>query len=502
MDERNASKNVPDGSGPEPLTWRDWARPLFAIVLGFLFFAVFGMDTVSKSPLSPGIGVTAFVWAFFAAVLAILGKRAHWSAPGALLTAAALALSLSCGLWSDPFVTVGNCFVILPVSAMAVFSLSGQASKSWRDIAVLPETIKLSVMALFTKVSSPFDVIRQQGKKGKGALVGILLGIVIAVPVLAAVIALLSSADLVFGGLFSGIGKWFANWNIGTIFWHIARVLVLALFLCSGLYFIGSDAPKSQGKPSSPDKQAHNAALIPLSLLLDAVYILFVIIQIEYLFGGRQAAAMAGGWAEYARSGFFQLVAVAALNLAICSIFSSNSRFSARGGLLLRILFALMLSCTAVILASAFWRMRLYILAFGLSLLRLATLWAMLVIAVCILAAVWKLYRPAFRFWAALFAFGLASWCLLCLACPDAIIANYNVNAYLDGELQQVDTEYLGSLSPDTLPALARLRDAKGGNYFPQGAYENLDTIIGELKNTWTEDSPWAYWRLSLARTR
>ena len=199
---------------------------------------------------------------------------------------------------------------------------------------------------------------------------------------------------------------------------------------------------------------------------------------------------MAGGWAEYARSGFFQLVAVAALNLAVCSIFSSNRRFYARGGLLLRILFALMLGCTAVILASAFWRMRLYILAFGLSLLRLATLWAMLVIAVCVLAASWKLYKPAFRFWSALFAFGLASWCLLCLACPDAIIANYNVNAYLDGELQQVDTEYLGSLSPDTLPALARLRDAKGGNYFPQGAYENLDTIIGELKSTWISGMP------------
>lgn len=459
------------------------------------------MDTVSESSLLPGIGITAFVWAFFAAVLVILGRQAHWSAPGALLTAAALALSLSCGLWSDPFVTVGNCFVILLVSAMAVFSLSGQASKDWRDIAVLPETVKLSVMALFTKISKPFDAIKQQGKKGKGALGGILLGVVVAVPVLAAVVALLSSADQVFGGLFSGVCTWLGRWDVGTLLWHIIRALVLALFLCSGLYFIGS-APKSPAAVPKSEKQARNAALIPLSLLLDAVYILFVIIQLEYLFGGREAAVMAGGWSEYARSGFFQLVAVAVLNLAVCSVFSSKSRFSAGGGLLLRILYALMLGCTAVILASAFWRMRLYILAFGLSLLRLVTLWAMLVIAVCILAAAWKLYKPAFHFWAALFAFGLASWCLLCLACPDAIIANYNVNAYLDGELQQVDTEYLGSLSPDTLPALTRLRDAEGGDYLPQGACENLDAVIGELKSTWVEGDPWTCWRFSLVKIR
>jgi hypothetical protein len=500
MDEPNAAQNGSDGSEPEPLTWRDWARPLFAIVLGFLFFAVFGMDSVSKSPLSPGIGVTAFVWAFFAAVLAILGKRTHWSAPGALLTAAALTLSLSCGLWSDPFITVGNCFVILPVSAMAVFSLSGQASKSWRDIAVLPETVKLSVMALFTKISKPFDAVRQQGKKG--ALGGIVLGIVIAVPVLAAVIGLLSSADQVFGGLFSDIGKWFDFRDIRTALWHIVRALALALFLCSGLYFISGGAPKSSSAAPRPEKEAHNAALIPLSLLLDAVYALFVVIQIEYLFGGREAAAMAGGWAEYARSGFFQLVAVTALNLVICSVFSSKRRFSAGGGLLLRILYAWMLGCTSVILASAFWRMRLYILAFGLSLLRLATLWAMLVIAVCILAAAWKLYKPTFHFWAALFAFGLASWCLLCLACPDNIIANYNVNAYLDGKLQQVDTEYLGSLSPDTLPALVRLRDAEGGDYLPQDAIDDLNTVIHELRSEWSKDGPWTCWRFSLVRIR
>jgi len=285
MDEQNAPRNQSGAPEPEALTWRDWAIPLIAIFLGFLYFAVFGIDACIKTSLLPGIGVTAFVWAFFAAVFVIFGKKVRRSMPGALLTAASLALSLSCGLWSDPLVTVANCFVILLVSAMAVFSLSGQASKSWRDIAVLPETVKLSVMALFTKISKPFDLAKRLRKENKGILGGILLGIVIAVPVLAAVIALLSSADQVFGGLFAGIGKWLNSRDIFTLLWHVVRALVLALFLCSGLYFIDGSVTKPSVTAPKPEKQVHNAALITLSLLLDAVYILFAGIQMEYLFG-------------------------------------------------------------------------------------------------------------------------------------------------------------------------------------------------------------------------
>ena len=52
--------------------------------------------------------------------------------------------------------------------------------------------------------------------------------------------------------------------------------------------------------------------------LTDALFAAFVTIQAAYLFGGRDTLARSGmTYAEYARRGFFELVAVAVLTLAL-----------------------------------------------------------------------------------------------------------------------------------------------------------------------------------------
>lgn len=51
--------------------------------------------------------------------------------------------------------------------------------------------------------------------------------------------------------------------------------------------------------------------------MLDVLYAFFLAVQCAALFGGADYLARAGiSYASYARSGFFQLVAVAAVNLA------------------------------------------------------------------------------------------------------------------------------------------------------------------------------------------
>ena len=106
--------------------------------------------------------------------------------------------------------------------------------------------------------------------------------------------------------------------------------------------------------------------------------------------------------------------------------------------------------------------MQLYILAYGLSILRLMTLWGILVILAGLLAAGWKLFRPRFSFFRVFGPFLLAAWCLFSLMNPCGLIARYNVNRYLDGSLKQVDTRYLARLGTDTLPALSRLEEETG----------------------------------------
>lgn len=476
---------------PEPLSRRDWLAPLLALCLGWLYVSVFRVDTMLSGSYGPGIGVTAFVFAFFIAVSLILGRRMLENRAGLWLMAAALALSVSCGLWAHLGMTVLNCFVILALSAAAVFQLSGAACHSWREAGLLPETFFLSIQALFSRLGRPVQALRMLKKNKSSGLGGFLLGLVIALPVLAVVILLLGSADAVFRDLFDRLGRRLSEAELSESLWTLFQILFWAALICSGLHFIG--APPAAKAPQDRERSPRTALpFLSVTLLLDAVYLLFVAIQITHLFGGREAAAMAGGWAEYARTGFFQLAAVTLINLCVCLIPAHRERYEARGGKLLRIAGLVMTALSFVILASAWWRMHLYIQAFGLSLLRLMTLWGMIVIAVLLGASVYKLLRPDFRFFPVLLGFAVSTWCVFCLMGPVGITANYNVNAYLDGRLESVDVSYLSS--PDALPALYRLEQAE-----PE--YDGLLSKIWELERECDPENSyqwhWSRWHAS-----
>lgn len=478
-------------SDPTPLSWRDWAAPLMALGLGWLYMSVFSLDTIIDGRYGPGVGVTAFVFAFFAAVLIILGKKARWKAPGLLLMAAALALAVSCGMHAYLGLTILNCFILLAVSAAATFQLSGHSTHSWRDAKLVPETIVLSFRALCSRLGRPFQALRLLKKDKNTGLGAVLLGLLIAVPVLAVVLPLLISADAVFENLFDVLAQNLSELSLGNSLWELCRILVLALFVCSGLHFISSPTPE----PANEAKQARSPSALPflaVTLLLDLVYLLFVAIQFTHLFGGREAAAMAGGWAEYARTGFFQLVAVALINLCVCLLPAGEACFASRGGRVLRMADGVMIALSFVILLSAWWRMHLYIQAFGLSILRLLTLWGMIVIAVLLLAAAYKLFRPKFRFFQVLLTFTLSTWCLFSLLGPARMVADYNVKSYLEGRLESVDVSYLNT--PDALPALYRLEKAEPD-------YEDLRAKIAEMERQCGTDKTygnhWSHWRLS-----
>ncbi len=437
---------------PPPLTWRDGAIPVLAVALAWIFWACFDLERIDDYGL-PHVGILILVCAHFAAVLTVLGRRARFDAGGLFCAAAALALGVSCGLYSAGTFLVLNCFVILLAAAMATFSLAGR--EDCGSGRALWDTVCLSCAALFTRLGRPFQAWGRALRGDKRRAGTAALAVLIALPVVGAVLWLLSSADAVFGSFFARI-------DLSALpedaLLRTARVVLLALFLASALYFIREQPPAPA--PEKPERERRAALFLPVTALLDIVYIIFCYVQIKYLFGGAEEASMSGGWAEYARSGFFQLVTITFINLGLTLLAADRRRFAGRGGKPLRALLGLLLALTAVILVSAFWRMRLYILAFGMSALRLLTLWAMGSVCFGLLAAAWKLARPDARFFRAAGGFALALWCLMNLAGPGRMIANYNVDHYLSGALTEVDETYLRALGPDALPALEKLDEA------------------------------------------
>ena len=192
--------------------------------------------------------------------------------------------------------------------------------------------------------------------------------------------------------------------------------------------------------------------------MVDLLFASFVLVQFRVLFGGAAFVQAVSGlsYAEYARSGFFQLVTVAALSLPL--LLAADWLLGGRDRRVLRRyrgLALLMLLLLDVMLASALYRMRLYTVEYGLTELRFYTTafmgWLVLVFG-WFAATVLRGRRE--RFAPGAVAAGALVLGALNLLNPDALIARTNLARVAEG--REVDAAYIAGLSADALPTIRR----------------------------------------------
>lgn len=220
-------------------------------------------------------------------------------------------------------------------------------------------------------------------RKGTGGFKRVLLGLAIGLPLAAIVLLLLVSADEMMGRL---LGGWFGSWRIGRLIGRILNVLICALLFYSFL-FNSRWGKRAVVAPRERLNASPVTAQVVLVLLL-LVYAVFAYVQFRYLFGGRLPVELT--YSEYARKGFGELIAVALINF---SAYTAINALCREGGAL-RVLQGLLLVATAILLASAMQRLMLYILAYGLTMLRILPLWLMLWLAVLDVLAAVRLFKP------------------------------------------------------------------------------------------------------------
>ena len=114
--------------------------------------------------------------------------------------------------------------------------------------------------------------------------------------------------------------------------------------------------------------------------------------------------------------------------LTLCLILPALSLFRENTGI--RILCALTAVLTIIIDFSAYLRMHLYIEAFGLSTLRVVTVWGIGIILLALLAVIVKSIRPELKICPLLAAVILASWVMLNWANVDRLVADSQVARY------------------------------------------------------------------------
>jgi hypothetical protein len=236
------------------------------------------------------------------------------------------------------------------------------------------------------------------------------------------------------------------------------RVLVFALVTalagCLARAALVADGP-TRGPLLRLGRVEWRLALGALNLL----FALFVAVQVAVLFGGdgyvRDTAGLT--YAQYARSGFAQLVVVAVLTLAVVGAALRWARTEqARHARLLRALLAALCLLTLVVLASALHRLGLYERAFGFTRTRLAV-HALLLFGGGLFALVLATLATGRRDWLARATVLLGALAALAfwVSDPDRRIAAHNVERF--ESKGAVDIDALAGLSADAVPALARL---------------------------------------------
>jgi hypothetical protein len=309
---------------------------------------------------------------------------------------------------------------------------------------------------------------------------------------------------LIFGGLFMAADAVFNNIvrkafhvNLQQVFTHF---FVAAFFAwCVGGYLQGM----LWGKEISIIKEKRpprvSLGIIEGAVVLgalDLLFLAFVLVQVRYFFGGSALVQATTGltYAEYARGGFFELVAVAALLLPLLLLLHwLIAQNGPAGERIFRVLAGAQILLLFVIMASAFQRMRLYQAEYGLTEQRLyptAFMGWLAVVFIWFALTVLSGRRQRFGFGAMVAGF------LLIIALyalnPDALIARTNLARAKAG--RTFDAAYVTRLSADAVPELvAALPDLN-----PQ---DRCSVAAGILKRWALPQVPdWRAWSWSRAR--
>lgn len=278
---------------------------------------------------------------------------------------------------------------------------------------------------------------------------GVVRGLLIALPLLVLFTALFSSADEGFSRYVPDLGTFFNSDTPAHL------MLIVLFFAISGGLLAGVLKTRSLAVIDVPIKLQSEETGVVLGLL-SALFVAFVLFQLRYLFGGQETIEATTGLtiANYARRGFFELLWVAVLTLALLLIVAKTTGAAH----LLRLFGTVIVLCVLIMLASAVQRMLLYIDSFGLSIDRVVACTVMGWLACClVLCACTVLVGRDDGFAAGMANLGIAFCFLLILINPAKLVANTNIDRALRQQAA-LDTLYLYPLA-DAVPVILERLD-------------------------------------------
>lgn len=368
-----------------------------------------------------------------------------------LLAAAAVLFGLWLSLRASPWLLVPDiAATVALLGAAASFAVRG----SVLDLGIAEAVARGFTVALHGIAGAAFvgkPIVRSRSRVS--LLAPVVRGLVIAIPIAVVVGALLASADPIFASFF-------------TVNFNFSRLLLDMLFVLGGSALMAGLLRLAAAEPldrvNGPTWRLGTTEAVVVLAVLDTVFAAFALAQAVAASGTGAETLRAAGitYADYARSGFFQLLWVAGITLVVLVLFSRVTGFAHRVGKLAFLALAegaIALTLLIVLVAST--RLSLYEDAYGFTMLRLYShVFAGLVAVVfAFLAAdLAGLFQRRRWFVGVSAASAVVLLMALNVVNPEALVVGLNVNRA--SQTHKIDAQYFSELSSDAAPALVSSR--------------------------------------------
>lgn len=448
-----------------------------------------------------GINVPLLTAAVIVAALAMRPRDRAIDGADWWLPPAAIAVSLAVGLRADPVLLFLDILALCTLVGASVAAIAGSAVTRRSAIRIVELGFLVLGWVGIGVLRATAVVGRRDGEADSlpvaqrlPAWAGpVVRGLLLAIPMLFVFAMLFSAADVAFDRLMARLFTW--DLDLGLLPLRFALALLVAwgvgglLAVAAGSIVDEPEAPAMTARP--PVAQSLGAAVAglpapaardgdsftPLRLgaieaatilvAVDVLFGVFVLLQVGYLFGGQDSLAVTGlPYAQYARSGFFELVWVAFLAgglLAVVHAIAARRTIALVGaGIALATL-------TAAVLVSALIRLRIYQDAYGWTELRFYVLASIVWLGAGIVITIVLLARNRMGF--LLHGLAIAAVAVLIginAVGPSRVIAEENVARVLNPALvppdgqSGLDIQYAAALGDDAVPALVRALPAVG----------------------------------------
>lgn len=455
------------------------------------------------------LGISFPVWsAAFALALLAWARRENRDLDGLAVgvLAAAAVHSWIVFLRTEPLTSFLGVTVTFGLFLLALRALRPGRLLDWGWLDMLLAAVWVPFEGWFRPWQTLGEAQRWATKEQQGAslALAILRGLLLALPAVALFLVLLSAADPIFEGLVEDFIEWL---NLERILDWIARGFYVLLV---GAYAVGlivaalrrgrEEELVRGGEPLvKPFLGLVEAGVVLASV--DLIFGIFVAVQLRYFFGGEANISETGfTYAEYARRGFGELVAVSFLSLGLILALGAVTR---RGDRSRRWIFNGMctglVSLTGVMLLSALQRLMLYEQAYGFTRLRTYTHLAIWWLAILFLAFLSLLYARRLERFVQVMALGAVGFSVALAALNvDALIVRRNFEH--QESIGELDPRYLTGLSMDSVPELvARL--ASVGEEDKPTVLAGLSCHLFQLEMR-EEEGGWPSYRLPHDRAR